>query len=447
MYIELIENTIKNLTKKYKKFLVGYSGGLDSTVLLYVLNKFKKYNINIRAIHINHNMLFISKDWEKNCINFCKKYKIQLIKKNIYINKKSNIENKLRTKRYKIFNKYIKQNEILLTAHHKNDQIETIFLSLKRGCGIKGLIGIKKKKKINNKMNLIRPFLNIEKKYIKKYAIKNKIKWVEDISNKNINSDRNFLRIIILPIIYKKWPFFISSIIRNSYICNKQYKLINYLIKKKVHKSINLIKNNINLNYILTLHKQEILIILKKFIYKNNKNTISFKLINLLLKQIIKNKNKTYFQIHFKKFIIYKYKNNLFIDKKIKEIKKNTILWLWKKNKNFIHLPNNIGLLYINNNSKKEYNHKNKVRKPYKKEKIYIKFQIKDKIKLLNDNKYNNIKKIWQKYKILPWKRNITPIIYYNNKPIMCPNIFITKYGNPKNNNNSNWNIIFKETK
>ncbi len=146
MYIELIENIIKNLINKYKNFLVGYSGGVDSTVLLYSLNKFKKY-INIRAIHINHNILYISKKWEKKCIKFCKINKIHLIKKNIYIKNKSNLEHKLRIKRYKIYKKYIKKNEILLTAHHKNDQIETIFLSLKRGCGIKGLIGIKKKKK------------------------------------------------------------------------------------------------------------------------------------------------------------------------------------------------------------------------------------------------------------------------------------------------------------
>ncbi len=442
MYIKIIENTIKNLIKKYKNFLIGYSGGLDSTVLLYVLNKFKKYKINIRAIHINHNIICISEEWEKNCIKFCKKNKIQLIKKNIYIDKKSNIEKKLRIKRYKIYNKYIKKNEILLTAHHKNDQLETIFLSIKRGCGLKGLIGIKKKNILNNKINIIRPFLNIEKKYIKKYAIKKNIKWVEDISNKNINSDRNFLRSIILPIILQKWPFFISSVIRNSYICNKQYKLINYLIKKKIKKSINFLKNNINLNYMLKLHKQEILIILRKFIYINNKNIISYKSINLLLEKIIKNKKKIYFQIHLKKFIIYKYKNKLFINKNIKKLNNKHILW--EKNKNFINLPNNIGILYISNKNKNIYKNKNKVRKPNRKEKIYIKFEIKNKIKILNSNKYNKIKKIWQKYKIFPWKRKITPIIFYNKKPILCPNIFITKYGKPKNNND-NWNIIFKE--
>ncbi len=439
MYVKLIEDTIKNLIKKHKNFLIGYSGGLDSTVLLYSLNKFKKY-INIRAIHINHNIICISKEWEKNCINFCKKNKIQLIKKNIYIKKKSNLENKLRIKRYKIYEKYIKKNEILLTAHHKNDQVETIFLSLKRGCGLKGLIGIKKKKTINKKINIIRPFLNIEKKYIKKYAIKKNIKWIEDISNKNIKYDRNFLRYIILPIIIKRWPYFINSIIRNSYICKKQYELINKLIKKKIKKSID-INKNINLKYILKLNKQEILIILRKFIYINNKNIISYKLIKLLLKNLIKNKKKTYFQIHFKKFIIYKYKNNLFIDKKIKKLDCKKILW--KKNKNFIILPNKIGLLYINKNNKKKYINTNKVRIPFNKEKIYIKFKIKDKIEILNSKKKKKIKKIWQMYKILPWKRNFIPIIYYNKKPILCPNIFITKYGNPKKN--KTWNIIFKK--
>ncbi len=438
MYVNLIEKKIKKLIKKYKKFLIGYSGGVDSSVLLYILNNFKS-KIKIRAIHINHNIFHISNNWEKHCINFCKKLKIKLIIKKIFLKKKKNLECILRNKRYKFYKKYIKKNEILLTAHHKNDKIETILLNLKRGCGLKGLIGIKKKQIINNQI-IIRPFLNIEKKYIIKYAIKNKIKWIEDITNKNINSDRNFLRIIILPIINKKWSYFSSSIIRNSKICYEQYKLINKIIKKKFKKSLNKNKS-LNLKYMYKLNLQENILILRKFIKKNNKYIISYKLIHLLWKKIITNKKKTYFQLYFKNFILNKYKNNIFISKKIYKLLNNKLKW--KKYKKIFTLPNKIGILYINKKFKKKYNNKNTVRKPLENEKIYIYFKIKNKIPI--NNKKLKIKKIWQKYNILPWERKFTPIIYYNNLPILSPNIFITKYGKPNKNNNYNWNIIFKK--
>ncbi len=433
----LIKKEIKKLIKKYKNFLVGYSGGLDSTILLYLLKKNKKKNNNIRAIHINHNTNYLCIKWEKHCIKFCKKIKIQLIIKRIFNKYKKNIENNLRNERYNIYKKYIKKNEILLTAHHKNDQLETILLSLKRGCGIEGLIGIKKKNKINN-ITIIRPFLNINKKEIKKYAIKKNIKWIEDPSNKNINLDRNFLRIKIIPIINKKWPFFISSIIRTSKICSKQKEIIDNFIKKKIKNNIK--KKILFLKKILKLKKQEIILILRKFIILNKKKQISYKLINLLANKIIKNKKKKYFQINLKEFNINKYKNKLYISKKIKNIDIKKILW--NKKYKYIKLPNKIGIIYINNKYKKKYNNKNTVRKPFKNENIYIKFNIKKKIKILNKKK-KKIKKIWQEYKILPWKRKFIPIIFYNKKPILSPNIFITKYGNPKKY--KKWNIIFKE--
>ncbi len=429
-----IKNKVKNLIKKKKNFLIGYSGGLDSTVLLYIIKKIKKKNV--RAIHINHNLNNKSIKIEKHCINFCKKLKIQLIIKKIYKKYKKNLENNLRKKRYSYYKKYIKKKEILLTAHHKNDNLETIILYLIRGCGIKGLTGIKKKKKINN-LNIIRPLINIDKKEIKRYAIKKKIKWIEDIENKNLKLDRNFLRIKILPIINKRWPFFISSIIRNSKICKNQNKLIKYLMKKKIKK---IIKNKIiNIKKIIKLKKEEIIIILRKFINLNKQKVLSYKLINLLIKNIKKNKKKEYFQLNFKKFNINKYKNKLYLSKKINKLKNKKILWN-KKNK-YIKLPNKIGILYINKKNKKKYKYKNKIRKPYKNEKIYIKFKIKKKIQIYKKKK-KKIKKIWQEYNILPWEREFTPIIFYNKKPILSPNLFVTKYGKYKK---KNWNIIFKK--
>ncbi len=428
-----LKKKIYKLTQKYNKFLIGYSGGLDSTVLLHLLNKFKK-NIKLRAIHINHNTSILSSIFEKHCILTCLKLNINLIIKKI-INKNNNYnEQQLRNKRYFIYNKYLKKNEILLTAHHKNDQCETILLSLKRGCGLKGLIGIKKKNYLNKK-KIIRPFLKITKKQLKKYALIKKIKWIEDISNNNINHDRNFLRNIILPLINIKWPFFISSIIRNSNICNKQYKLLKYLMKKKFKNSL-INKKQLNLNYMLTLKKEENIFILRKWL---NKYFISYKLINLILNKILIYKKKNYLQLHLKNFFLYKYNNILYLDKKLYEIKKKKLEW--KINKKKFTLPQKLGFLYKDKNNS---NKLNLIRKPNKTEKIYIKFQPTGKIEILGKKK-QKIKNIWQKFKILPWKRKFIPFIYYNNKLISCPNYFITKYGNPKNL--PSWCINFKKKK
>ncbi len=421
-----INKKITLLIKKYKHFLVGFSGGIDSTVLLYELYKQSlKKKIYIRAIHINHNINLLSQKWSYHCKKICKKLNIKLITKKNHIKIKKNVECTLREIRYSIYKKEILNKEIILTAHNKNDQCETFLLALKRGSGPRGLSGIKKKIKINKKNFIYRPLLKISRKKIKKYAIKNKLKWIEDNSNYNINYDRNFLRLLIIKKIIKKWPYFLSSVYRSAKICWEQEKILNNIFKKKTKKKY-IYKNSLKLKKIFPLKKNEKFLITRIWIKKNKKKMISYKLINNMWKQIIKFKKKIYFQFIFKEFIINKYKNNLYITKKYKKITKKS--FLWKNIKKKFYLPNNNGYLKIIKSKKKN---KNSIRKTNKNELIYIKFKIKNKIKIKNKKK-KKIKKIWQEKKIFPWKRENTPIIFYNKKPILCPNIFITEHAKTK---------------
>ncbi len=308
-----IDLTINKLIKKYKKFLISFSGGIDSSVLLYSILKNKKKN-KIRVIHINHNLSKNSKKWEKHCVNICKKYKINIIIKNILIKNKNNIENKCREKRYKICIKELLKNEILLTAHHMNDQCETILLALKRGSGLTGLCGIKKKYSINKK-TIIRPLINIHKECIKKYAKKNNIKWINDESNKNNKLDRNFIRNIIIPKIINKWPHFIKCSSRSAKICFNQNNFINKIIKKKI-KNIIIKKNSLKYKEIIKLNKEEFNLIIRKWIKINNKKMISYKNLNIIWKQIFIKKYKKKFILHFKQFFISKKNNIIYLIKK-----------------------------------------------------------------------------------------------------------------------------------
>jgi len=210
---------IKKIISQYKEksFLIAYSGGIDSTVLLYQMFKIRQKNskIKIRAIHINHNIHPSSKEWEKHCTKICQKYQIPITSIQINIHCKKNLEETLRIQRYNIFYKNLFFNEILLTAHHLNDQCETFFLFLKRGSGPTGLSGMLSKNLLGDK-KIIRPFLEKTKKELQKIAYENNLKWIEDSSNYNINYDRNFIRHKLMPILEKKWPFFLKKLFSNN---------------------------------------------------------------------------------------------------------------------------------------------------------------------------------------------------------------------------------------
>ncbi|WGS66297.1 tRNA lysidine(34) synthetase TilS [Enterobacteriaceae bacterium ET-AT1-13] len=413
---------IKRLIKDNKKYLVAYSGGLDSSALLQILfdlNKTLFKNISLRAIHVNHNLNMNSNIWVKHCYLFCKKKKINLIIKNINIIKKKNIEEEARKLRYKIFKKIILNNEILLLGHHLQDQCETFLLSLKRGSGPSGLSCMPFKKKIGNNY-LIRPFLNIKKKYLTQYILKKKIKYIIDNSNYNTKFDRNFLRLKILPIINKRWPKFYISIFKSSILCANQENIIYDILKKKIFKIQNK-KKALLIDYLKQIKLIKCYLIIKKWINQFNVKIPSFKKIKKIWTEIALSNINSQPKLNVKLYQINRYSKYLYLLPNICNITNINIIW---ENQKSLILPNNIGKLIINKNEGYI------LRAPQKNEKIIIKFLVKGKYNIIGKIHSLNIKKIWKELGIHPWLRNKIPLIYYDNKLISAVGVFITKYGN-----------------
>ena len=108
------DSFLKNINKEENyEILVAYSGGIDSTALLYLADKFaKQEKINISAIHVNHNINIDSKKWENHCKTFCKNIDIPLTTKsiNVDLSSKESIEESARDKRYEAIHSIMEQN-------------------------------------------------------------------------------------------------------------------------------------------------------------------------------------------------------------------------------------------------------------------------------------------------------------------------------------------------
>ena len=239
-----------------KKIYIAFSGGLDSSVLVNILGKnASKLKLNITVIHVNHNISSNSLTWMKHCKEFCSKLGLNFISEEVnIISSGGGIESAARKARYKIFSKYLKNEEQILTAHHMNDVSETIFLRLLRGTGIDGLSGLEKSRKLGKGL-LIRPFLEVSKKEIEEYAKENDINYIFDETNKDNEYDRNFLRNEIFPKLDARWNDFSSRVFKMSKITNERnnnfFKLLNnnygYLINNVIK-----IKDLKNLNIDIT---------------------------------------------------------------------------------------------------------------------------------------------------------------------------------------------------
>jgi len=183
-----------------KKYLVAVSGGIDSMVLLDLM---LKSGLDIAVAHCNFKLRGKNSDADMEWVKeICKKNNIPFYGKICPVNKTENIQLAARRLRYEWFDELRKKHafDYLLTAHHADDNLETFFINLFRGSGLKGLTGIHETESIK------RPLLNFTREEIEKYAVAQQIKWREDASNRTDAYLRNAIRLKLLPLIEEIRP-------------------------------------------------------------------------------------------------------------------------------------------------------------------------------------------------------------------------------------------------
>lgn len=207
---------------------VALSGGLDSCVLLHALVSLK-LGVEVRALHVNHQISPNATAWQGHCVAFCESLNVpcEAISVNVE-NSGRGIEDAAREARYSVFTQYLGENECLLTAHHADDQAETMLLRLMRGTGTRGLAAMAQQRPIG-KGFLCRPLLGFTRADLEAYALANDLRWVDDESNANDDYDRNLLRNKVFPVLRERWPEFAAKWQQTADICAQNEILLDEL--------------------------------------------------------------------------------------------------------------------------------------------------------------------------------------------------------------------------
>ncbi len=197
------------LLKQYPtstRFWVAYSGGLDSQVLLYALSRIIPTK-RLRVIHVNHAWHADAEKWANICQQTCEKLGIfcEIVPVDAHPKLGESPEAYARAARYGAMMKRLSTGDFLLTAHHRNDQAETLLLQLLRGSGLKGLVSMPFCQTFA-KAHLMRPLLDFTRSELNEYAQEHQLTWIEDDSNMDLRFNRNFIRHQILPLIQQRWP-------------------------------------------------------------------------------------------------------------------------------------------------------------------------------------------------------------------------------------------------
>ena len=191
-----------------RRYRVGFSGGADSTALLQALFECRdRLAAPLDAIHFHHGLHAAADDWLAHCEAFCRARDIPFHgeRLDIPVGENDSPEEAARNARYRAAARLLQPEEMFLTAHHAQDQAETLFLNLMRGGGIEGVAGIPPSRKLGRGW-VGRPLLDVERPELEHWLRERAITWREDPSNTDVAFDRNFLRHQVFPLLERRWP-------------------------------------------------------------------------------------------------------------------------------------------------------------------------------------------------------------------------------------------------
>ena len=420
--LDVVEKGFVSLSashKKMKTMTVALSGGIDSVVLLHLLHRLQKtQNFTLKASHVHHGLSKNADKWVKFCEKLCTKLSVPLDVHYIKLPQKKSlgIEGEARRLRYE---KLLQTKaDLVVLAHHEDDQAETFLLQLIRGAGVKGLSSMAH---FDDTRRLWRPLLNTSRTEIESYAKKHKLKWVNDESNLNIDFDRNFIRSKVLPILKNRFGHIIKVISRSSaHLAEAQY-LLNDLAKidlKNYFKSY-IYKHKLQVKTLDKLSNTRAKNVLRYWLEFNHQLMPSRDLLDELLRQVLTAKKDAELKMQLSKdYEIRRYKDEIYIVRKnLKNQKNYEIIW---KGEQEILLPNGTQL-----NFKKVKGRG-------------INFKLLNNQKLIIRNRQGGeffkpdskrptkkIKQLLQESDLPPWEREFLPLIFIGEELASVPNFGI----------------------
>lgn len=199
---------------------VAWSGGLDSTVLLHLMLSLRAAHprqLRLRALHVDHHLQPAAAAFRAHCIRIARRWRVPLtlLDAQVLVTRGGSVEEAAREARHACWRGALQAGELLLTAQHADDQLETTLLALLRGAGPAGLAAMPSDLPMG-RGRLLRPLLTLPRAGLLQYASAQQLPVIEDPTNAETRFDRNFLRLKVLPQLRQRWPGASATVSRSA---------------------------------------------------------------------------------------------------------------------------------------------------------------------------------------------------------------------------------------
>lgn len=414
------------------KLVLAYSGGVDSQVLAVGLAEYAQSHpeFNYLLVHVHHGLSANAAQWVKHCETMATQYDLPIKVKPVKVEAgpRVSIEAAARDARYAALTQELSAGDLLLTAHHQDDQLETLLLALKRGLGPKGLAAMGQVQVFAEHAYLVRPLLDVQRQEIEEYARLHDIAHIEDESNQDNRFDRNFLRLDVIPALKARWPAIAATASRSAQLCAEQQALIDDEVGARLPGMVvnmpNVGRPVLDLRLLAQQSELWRAQLLRGFIDALGFAMPSSAQLKQLLSQLLAAKADAKVEIRLKPMVLRRFRHHLYIDKyepspKLMSIKiaiNDSASQHWD-------IAKNIQL------SASMCNEGVRLRLPQSNELVSIRFGAPGAARCHPHfrDKGRELKKLWQELEVPPWLRDQVPLIYFNDKLVAAVGYWVEK--------------------
>jgi tRNA(Ile)-lysidine synthase len=398
------------LPAETRRIFIGYSGGVDSHVLLHLAAADSRLISKITAVYIHHGLQLAADDWERHCQQQCLQLDVcfEMIQVNAAAASGESPEAAAREARYRAFASLLQEHDVLLLAQHREDQLETLLLQLFRGSGLYGLAAMPVTAPFA-KGTALRPLLAVAKADILDYARQHALQWVEDPSNHVIDYDRNFLRNQILPVLKQRWPSLDKTVSRTARHCANAAQLLDDWADQNLPGIIDPLDNALLIDKWQEHPENQRIWLLRSWLQHFNLKPSSEAILQAIIRQVIHARADANPDLHTQGWYIKKYRTKLYcVPQHFLQIEQETVVW--PAHTEALALPNGYQLLLhtAGQGIPKQLWDEHKVEITYRRGG--------EKLQLPGRQGHHCLKKLFQEAGIPPWERSIRPLIYIDGK-------------------------------
>ncbi len=393
------------------RYIIAYSGGMDSHALLSLA---KAANATpLLAVHIHHGLSPQADSWAEHCRHICAEMGVPFELRHVDVTPQPGESSQAvaRRERYHALADLMQKDDCLFTAHHQDDQAETVLLRLLRGAGVKGLAGIPVITPFATGY-VARPLLGISREQLLDYAKAQGLKWINDPSNATLKYDRNYVRHAVMPHLKSRRPQLGNTLARAASLCAESAALLDELAALDLGQAAP--DKILPVSQLTPLSGARQRNALRYWLQQSGFSMPSQAQLAQMQDQLLYAAIDATPKISWADADIYRYRGNIYA-MPAQHPHDASVVLPWNLEKP-LSLPGELGHLHCEQDAEQG------IRMPHVDEPVTVRFrQGAERCQFTHSGQSQSLKKLFQEWGVPPWERARIPLVYYGEQLVAVP--------------------------